>query len=188
MAEPPNRSLLIIGLDISKNWRSPKWQFTIVKGKMIINHTILKWLPDVSPIECSSCIHVTSIGHDMARLAIYLRTVIGYLEPILCMVSTPAPSEFHSARACGINLTAILILSSCFHSISACVFCVWVKVKGFCCEHHSAQSHRNSMWCWSHHIFSLTFEPKGRWSKFVLKNTSETFEFETSLSSGARIC
>ena len=42
MAEPPNRSLLIIGLDISKNWRSPKWQFTIVKGKMIINHTILK--------------------------------------------------------------------------------------------------------------------------------------------------
>lgn len=35
------------------------------------------------------------------------------------------------------------------------------------------------MWCWSHHIFSLTFEPKGRWSKFVLKSTSETFEFET---------
>ena len=119
---------------------------------------------------------------------IFKNRVIGYLEPILCMVSTPTPSEFHSARACGINLTAILILSSCFHSISACVFCVWVKVKGFCCEHHSAQSHRNSMWCWSHHIFSLTFEPKGRWSKFVLKNTSETFEFETSLSSGARIC
>ena len=162
MAEPPNRSLLIIGLDIPQ---------------MAIHHCERKndyksYDSEVITVRIPTYVQVASMlqvlgtpWHDWQ----FKNRVIGYLEPILCMVSTPAPSEFHSARACGINLTAILILSSCFHSISACVFCVWVKVKGFCCEHHSAQSHRNSMWCWSHHIFSLTFEPKGRWSKFVLK-------------------
>ena len=48
MLDPGNSRKIWRNLQIvafwSLGWISPKWQFTIVKGKMIINHTILKWL------------------------------------------------------------------------------------------------------------------------------------------------